>query len=167
MNISRRKLALIVTPFLIVALLSTGLAAYTFMVSRQVNNTMSVTLSGDVALLRYDNMQPVTSINWGDFNSTSGWTKNSNDTNVLNTIVLIKNTGDLSENPGWNVTNLPAGFTITCQDREGIAFPQNFFDQFNLPPGSANGYLFFTLTRTSAVSGSYSFTLNIIGAGTS
>lgn len=161
-----KKLLTAASTTLLLLLITTAVALW--MVDRPVGNTMRVVVTtGNMAVLREDNLQPITSISWGDYvtgDLAGALSKNSSDAAILNTRILIKNTGSFDIVPAWNYTNLPSGFTLTCHDGSptGAVFNPNDFNYCRLLPGNINGQLVFTLTltNTSKAAGDYGFTID-------
>jgi hypothetical protein len=164
----QKKFIVVATGLLLLSLLTVAFAAWMF--NTQVTSTMRVVVkTGNMQVLREDNSQPVTALSWGDYvtgDIVGDLVKNSTDAPVLGTRIVIKNTGSFDIVPAWNVTGLPAGFTLVCYKSAigGATFAQNDYNSFRLLPNTQNGYLIFvlTLTDTAKAAGDYGFTLNFM-----
>lgn len=125
--------------------------------TRQISNTMTIRADYSIEVWNEDYNAQVTSIEWGEFASLN---------EAKNTILWVKNVGNIDLRYSWNVTDFPSQFSISNKyyltgPNEWFELNQNEVCPMDISPGY-DLEIKFTLNCTEFLGGSYSFTLNIM-----
>ena len=126
--------------------------------TRQISNTMTIRADYSIEVWNEGYSALVESIEWGEFASLN---------EVKNTILWVKNVGNIDLRYSWNVTDFPSQFSISNEYYE--IGPNQWFElnQNEVCPTVilSPGYdlrIRFTSNCTEFLAGSYGFTLNIM-----